>query len=147
MTPHNTQAPPTFQAAFTLLADELQPALVDLTSLAKRAASLKIGVFKSFWPKDLDALEDSYANTMTRFMDAYHKWAFPDEMFRGRTDYDAQMLADYIKARPLLKEHINEGFRLLEYIDRTLGGHRSSARNRVAVILSLMAVVVSVVAL
>ncbi|MBN1254902.1 MAG: hypothetical protein JXA50_06485 [Deltaproteobacteria bacterium] len=127
------------------LRDELQPVILKLQSVAQQTSSLRVGFWGSFTQKELRTLEQSYVETMSRFMVAYKKWYFPDEMFKDvGSSHNVQMLSDYIKVKPALKEHIQEGFRLLEYIDRILSGQKSTAYNRVAMSLSIVAITVSV---
>jgi len=54
-------------------------------------------------------------------------------------------LKEYMRIKPSLSEHIQEGFRVLGFIDRLIGGARSVADNRVAVILSMIAITVSII--
>lgn len=71
---------------------------------------------------------------------------FPDEMFvTAGPAYTADTLANYMAIRPALAEHVHEGFRLLEYIDRTISAHKSAAYNRVALFLSVVAITVSLI--
>ena len=67
-------------------------------------------------------------------------------MFKGVIAQDqAGLLAEYVEIKPSLTEHINEGFRVLGFIDRLLTGARAAADTRVAVILSIFAITVSII--
>ena len=134
------------QVVLAFLRDELQPVILDLHSMAQRASLFRIGFWASFTPRGFQDIENSYIDAMTRFMSAYKKWYFPDELFSGAGhSYNAQVLADYMTMKPALQEHIHEGFRLLEYIDRVLSGQKSVVYNRVAMSLSVAAITVSVI--
>ena len=134
------------QVVLAFLRDELQPIILNLHALAQRASSLDTGFWESFTQKEIRAAESSYGEAMQRFMAAYKKWYFPDEMFAtAGPAYTADTLANYMAMRPALAEHVHEGFRLLEYIDRIISGHKSVAYNRVAIFLSITAITVSVI--
>ncbi len=86
---------------------------------------------------------------MTRFMRAYQKWFDPDELFKGVKTDDAQgtavILGDYFRSRQANQEHFDEGFRLLEHIDRIISGKKYIANNRVAMFLSILVITLFIV--
>ncbi|MDA8133353.1 MAG: hypothetical protein M0T82_01910 [Desulfobacteraceae bacterium] len=126
--------------------NELNPAVADLQSFAEEVASYKVGFFESLTRKKLDGIERRYAAYMSSFMRIYKKWHLPDEMFRDVQIADKNsLIAEYMQIKPSLTEHINEGFRVLAFIDKLVGGARSTADNQVAVILALIAITISIV--
>lgn len=130
----------------TFLKDELQPVILELHSVARNASSFRTGFWGSFTQKNLRNIETAYVDAMNRFMAAYKKWCFPDELFKDAgSSYTPQALVDYMSMKPALQEHIHEGFRLLEYTDRVISGQRSAASNRVAIFLSIVAITVSII--
>lgn len=137
---------PAMSTVLSYFREELQPVIADLQVLAKEAAGFKVGFVESIARKKLHELEERYAKSMALFMEVYKKWHFPDEMFKGiGASYNAEVLAEYQGLKPALSEHINEGFRVLGFIDRVVGGARSVADNRVAVLLSMAAITISIV--
>lgn len=137
---------PGLTTLLTFFREELQPVVADLQSLAEDVAGFRVGFLESITRRRLRELEKRYAHSMTQFMTVYRKWHSPDEMFKGIGDsYNAEVLAEYQRIKPALAEHIQEGFRVLGFIDRLVGGARSVADNRVAVILSISAITVSII--
>ena len=137
---------PAMATVLTYFREELQPVIADLQLLAEDVAAFQVGFTESIRRNKLHELESKYAQSMARFMAAYKKWHFPDQMFKGiGASYNAEVLTEYQSIKPALSEHIQEGFRVLSFIDRLIGGARSVADNRVAVILSISAITVSIV--
>lgn len=143
----NESVNPAMGAVLSYFRDELLPVIAELQVLAEDIARFQVGFAESIRRKRLRALEGRYVQLMARFMGAYKKWHFPDEMFKGiiGASYHADVIAEYQRMKPALSEHIQEGFRVLGFIDRLIGGARAVADNRVAVILSIAAITVSII--
>ncbi len=134
------------QIVFTYFTDELNPAVSELQSFAEEVSSYRVGFLESLTRKKLNDLEKRYAAHMSSFMRIYKKWHLPDEMFKDVQAPDKTSLwVEYLQIKPSLSEHINEGFRVLAFIDKLVGGARSNADTQVAVILSLIAIKISIV--
>ncbi len=126
--------------------DELNPTVTALQTFAEEVASYKVGFFESLTRKKLEGMESRYAEHMSSFMRIYKKWHLPDEMFKDVQIADKTgLLAEYMQLKPSLTEHINEGFRVLAFIDKLISGARSTADTQVAVILSIIAITISIV--
>lgn len=142
----NESVAPAMATVLSYFREELQPVIAELQSLAEDVAAFQVGFAESISRKKLHELENRYAQSMALFMVAYKKWHFPDEMFKGiGASYNAETLTEYLSIKPALSEHIQEGFRVLGFIDRLIAGARPIADNRVAVILSIGAITVSII--
>lgn len=137
------------QAIAKFLFEELNPVVGELRQLAVDVSGFKLAFWASFTTRGLRNLEELYNATMKRFMTAYKKWQNPDELFGEVPPKDDEeagpMLADYLRFSDLVDKSINEGFRLVGHIDGVLSQQRSIAYNRVAMMISIAAITVSII--
>ncbi|MFC6635439.1 hypothetical protein [Microbulbifer taiwanensis] len=132
--------------ALTYFREELQPVLSELHELSVKLSGFKVGFFESITRNRIRDLEADYANLMNRFMATYKKWYLPEEMFNGTgVELTTEAYSEYHGLKSAFTEHIQEGFRLISFADRLVGGARSIADNRVAITVSISAITVSVI--
>ena len=132
--------------------DELLPAVKSLEKLAIEIADYRINFWNSFFRKRLSDLQKKYQKENKKFLDLYHKYSTPDELFsqfNSDSYKDKQkigmMIGDYFNSRQAVLYHFEQGFKLLEIIDRQITRYYQSADQRVAVSLSIIAITISVI--
>jgi len=134
--------------AIAAFAQEMFPVVRDLQGLAVDVCALRIGFFSSFYSRKLNALNHEYVDLLGNFMRVYRKWADPNELFKDVDVKDprgaAQLMNDYTRMRGALREHLEEGFRLLAYIDNVLRDRKTIAYNRLTMFIAALAIVISV---
>lgn len=128
----------------TFVQDELLPLVKEIRELAINASKLRVGFFNSFMRRKLSRLEDNYKITSIQFIQIYHKWSTPDILFKNLKMEPPVFMADYMQAQGAVMNHINESFRLLNYIDRILTEQSTASYNRMSIAIALFAIVISI---
>lgn len=140
------------QRIMLFLKESVFPTLREVQELSLEVASYTQGFLNSFDRRQFWHLENRYQTLNKRFLTNFHIYQTPDELFKEETEADkkdayksAMLISDYMKTVGAIKPHFDEGFRLLEIIDRTLLRYAQSADQRVATILSLTAITVTII--
>ena len=101
-------------------------------------------------PEKLTKLETVYVALSANCFNAYRKCFDPEEIFNlgDRTDPStvAALFADHEQIKKFVRQQFDEGFRLLAYVDRSIGDRKTTVYNRMTMFVSLVALTVSVVA-
>ncbi len=126
---------------------ELNPVIKEIQTLAVESSSFKLNLLECFVRNKINRLENQYIEISTRFIEVYQKWSNPDKLFESIKLPDDKnkdaLMADYSGMKEAIKEHFEEGFRLLGFIDRVLTARSTASYNCVAVILSILAITIS----
>ena len=130
------------------LKDELQPSVYDLHDLTREAASLNIGLCETVTQRKIRGLESSYIEKVSNFMAAYQKFYKPDTLFADASrEFKDNAVVQYMRHQPALEKHIQAGMSSLEYVAGTLNNSKSVVFNRIAMLLSIIAISVSLIGL
>ena len=130
--------------------DELFEELVKIRDLAIEASDYKSGFFESFLMMDLRQLENKFVKSTSNFLKLYKKWNTPDILYQNlkiNPDDPQKMgpaMQDYFNSQQAVMQHFNEGFRLIEYINSLILPIKTTSYNRISILVSLIAIVVSV---
>jgi len=130
--------------------DELLPLIRNIEELAIKVSQFRVGFWRSFWRRKFSELEDQYKQESVLFIKFYHRWSTPDIFFDDlNIDTEDQqrlggVMADYFQTQKAIAQHFNEGFRLLNYIDRILTNQSTASYNRVSISLGILAIVISI---
>jgi hypothetical protein len=128
---------------------ELIPATRELQDLAVDCSSAGMGFFESLTRTKLNTIEATYLEKSQQFMSIYKKWADPNELFislRPTNDKESgKIIGPYISMKPAVQEYFDEGFRVISYIQTYITTQSTSLYNRLAVLLSVLAITISVI--
>lgn len=126
--------------------EKLIPAVEKLSELAIKVSNFRYNFFAGFKKIELHKLDKDYKKTSKIFFEVYKEWHTPDILFKDLKDKkDATILLDYFNTRAAINEHINEGFRLIDFIDGVITGQNTAFYNRAAIELSILAIVISII--
>lgn len=136
----------------TLAKEKLFPAVGKLKELAMETAKYRINICNSFFRMGLDSLQRKYEEQNRNFLALYHEYSTPDELFaefnldpEKDKDKIGLMMGDYLKSEQAIISHFQEGFKFLEIIDRQLTRYYQSADQRMATVLSISAITISII--
>jgi hypothetical protein len=128
--------------------DAVLPAEKAIQVLALKVFDYKPTLLNSFQRAKFSEISEEYRVVSGEFLRAYKIFQTPDELFKQIQSNDSQKAAMYVsdlmRFSPAAKPHFDECFRLLEIIDRSLTRYSESSDQRVATILSLTAISVSI---
>jgi len=133
------------------LSKQVFPIVKEIHYLSLEIGDYKQGFLNSFFRSQLSELQEKYRVANKKFLQAYHIYQTPDELFK-EVDIDqedkqkmAVMISDYMNTKNVIMPHFQEGFTLLEVMDRNLTRYSQSADQRVSVFLSILAITISIV--
>ncbi len=129
--------------------DELLPIVGKIREMAIEVSSLRVGLISH---TKINNFECRFKSVVSGFLVAYNKWSTPDLLFKG-LDYSPEdkrnilVIADYMNTKNAFQQHIDEGFRLMTYIDNSLTGQSTAVYNRKSITVSLLAIVIALIAI
>ena len=130
--------------AGTFLKDELWPLVKDIEQLAIEACKLKDGFWARLTGRNLSKINDKYLDVSVAFMNAYHKWNTPDELFKGMSHLpDDNVMSAWFQLNDAATATFNQGFRLIDYVDRVISERNTSRYNTWSMIIAVIAVIVA----
>lgn len=139
-------------AIMHLFANELSPAKKEIYDVALDLTNYTQNFLNSFFRLKLSSLTRRFNEAHRNFLKIYHVYETPDELFKDyeeKTKQDqklmALMMADYMNSSRMVRAHFDEGFRMLEVLDRTLLRYSQSADQRVTFTLSIVALIVALI--
>ncbi len=133
---------------------KLLPAISSFERLAVDVSDYRLTFWSSVYRRKFKKLESDFAKQNKDFLSLYHLYSTPDDLFA--TYFDAtekdpglsgRMVADYFSSRPMIEKTFSEGFKLTEIIDRQLVRYSQSADQRVATVLAILAITISLISL
>jgi len=137
--------------------DKLLPSITDLEKFVIKVADYEITFISSFSRKKLNQLNSEYKEKNKNFYILYHLFSTPDELFKEikktkgikdkpqLTEIDGGIIADYFTAKQMIMNSFGEGFKLLGTTERQLDRYYQSADQKVATILSIFAITISII--
>jgi hypothetical protein len=134
------------------LSKQVFPVVKEIQQLSLEIGDYKQGFINSFFRARLSELQEKYRKVNKKFLQAYHIYQTPDELFKDATINQkkdeqkiAVMISDYMNTKNIIMPHFQEGFVLLEMMDRNLTRCSQSADQRVSTFLSILAITISIV--
>lgn len=138
----------------TFMNDQLMPVLDELEMLALAILRFRIDTLGLFRRYRLAKLENEYREKSKRFLTLYHIYTNPEKLFAdlkldAQKDVELiqQLRADYENSKILVSYHVDRGFRMVELLQEQLDRYHRSADQRMAVVLSILAIATSVVSI
>lgn len=134
------------------LSERVFPVVKEIQKLSLEIGDYKQSFVNSFFRNRLAELQEKYRLVNKKLLQAYHIYQTPDELFKDnildqKNDQQeiAVMLSDYMSTKNVIMPHFQEGFLLLEVMDRNLARYSQSADQRVSIFLSITAITISVI--
>jgi len=134
------------------LSKQVFPIVKEIQKLSLEIGDYRQDFINSFFRGRLSELQGKYQVVNKKFLQAYHIYQTPDELFKDvildqEKDKEkiAIMISDYMNTKNPIMPHFQEGFGLLEVMDRNLARYSQSADQRVSVFLSITAITISVI--
>mgnify|MGYP001582465452 FL=1 len=134
------------------LSTQVFPIVKEIRKLSLEIGDYRQGFINSFFRKTLSELQEKYRIINKNLLQTYHIYETPDELFKENTldqqkdqQRIAEMLSDYMNTRNAVIPHFQEGFALLEIIDRNLNRYSQSADQRISIVLSITAITISII--
>ncbi len=135
----------------TFTKDEMFPCLEDIRKLAVEVSGARLKYVEIFYNQRLRGQRKKYGKSFRDFLTLHRKWSTPDILYEAikvnprDSVKAARMMQDYMNSAPAVKPHLDEGFRLLNQIDKALTNQETASYNRITVLLSLLAITISIV--
>ncbi|MBU1164693.1 hypothetical protein KKA15_03975 [Patescibacteria group bacterium] len=128
------------------------PIMKKLQQLSLEIGEYQQGFINSFLQSRLSSLKKNYNQVNKEFLEIYHIYQTPDELFKEvkldkeKDEADtATIMSDYFNSQSFIKPHFDEGFGLLEIMDRNLTRYSQSADQRISTSLAIIAITISIV--
>ena len=135
-----------------LMADRMFPALKKVRTLSLDVAGYKQGFLNSFYRNNLSRLQESYREINKEFLEIYHTYQVPDELFKEinealKDDQQnmAKVMMDYMQSNQSVLPHLREGLALLDNIDKTLTRYEAVANQTVTNTLAVAAITATLI--
>ncbi len=133
---------------------QIMPTVTDLEKLALSVSRYKPSFTKAVFRRNLSYLEEEFREVSKNFLSLYYIYKNPDKLFADlkldpQKDKEKikKLNEDYKTSRFVVIDHLDRGFRLMEMVERQLDRYHRSADQRLAVVLSIIAITASVVTL
>jgi hypothetical protein len=148
--PFNTEI--ATRVIMNFVATNVFPVKKEIQEFSLEVASYSQGFWNSFLRHELGSLEKRYRELNQKFLTTYHTFDTPDELLKETNDQlkDNQnlmglVMADYMQIDNMVQKQFDECFRMLSVISRDLSRYSQATDQRVATILSMAAISVSVI--
>jgi hypothetical protein len=132
--------------------EQLTPTITELEKVALNVTRFKVTLWGSFSRGRLARLHQNFQEQTKNFLVLYYMYSNPDKFFAelqlkpSDTERIDSVMEGYTKSREMVMALFEEGFRLNELIDRQITTYDRSADHRMAITLSLLAVIASLFA-
>ena len=133
--------------------EQLTPTITELEKVALSVARFRVTLTGSFFRRKLSTLNNNFQEQTKNFLVLYYMYSNPDKLFAdlklepSETQRIELIMGDYQLSRQMVMAQFEEGFRLIDLIDRQVNTFYRSADHKMAIVLSLAAVVVSLIAI
>lgn len=131
---------------------ELFPSLEKIRTLCSNTYGIDRGYIKSVDRSEINDKTDEYRGVAKEFLDLYIKWNTPDRLYEGidpgisdNASRMAGILQEYYNYGLPMRQHFEEGFRLLDQIDRSLTSLNNASFARLSLGSGLVAIVISLI--
>lgn len=144
----NEQIPLTEGAKIILntIKDEFFPIQKELMLLLKEVQELRIK--NLVYSREIHDLNKKYEELSPNFFDIAIKLKTPDILFKSlERNNSMQNMASYFQFKNAIEDSINEGFKYIEIIDRTLDRKNEKIQNSRTLILALLALIISMISI
>jgi len=136
------------------LMKELFPLVKEIRVATIEVVDMKRGMWQSLWRREINRKLDTYRSLAKQFIALKNKWNDPDELYKDipKKIQDnpremAILLQDWNNIASPTKLHFDEAAQLLDQMDRMLVNQNTASYTTISLILSTVAVAISVVAI